>query len=325
MDLVAFHTFMCRQSISHRLTSLSFDFPPSCPMNCTMIFPELDLATLTTTKDQGPSKLEDDFTTTFNKFFNDDKGDVVGTHDKSQIGMSFINVPANFEQWHTSFDHSKLQEAIALAGMKPIDSFSPTTVSNSSFEDSEYVKPSFQQGNPANTACMANSKSISEPTLQVTTSNSSQTQLIACDLCGRMFKKRGSVARHKNAVHLGVRPFRCNVCGFCFQQRCDLRKHVQSVHKQERPFACDVQGCKAAFSRRAKLRKHIATVHLKQRNFVCTICQMAFGEKSNMNKHIRAVHLQLRRHACRWCPATFKELGHCTKHMNTQHKELARF
>lgn len=245
-------------------------------------------------------------------------------NDPSQIGMSFVNATANFDYWYNLFDHSKLEQAVALAGLTRIQG-SPTSIGTNSFIADRNIHNATSESKQQTNAAFGSTPSFDTGSMSHETNGlSSSPTMIACDLCGRLFKKRSSIARHKNAVHLGVRPFSCTICGFSFQQRCDLRKHIQSVHKQERPFSCEVRGCKAAFSRRAKLRKHFSTVHLKERNFVCVICNMAFGEKSNMNKHIRAVHLQLRKHACSWCPATFKELGHCTKHMNTQHKNHVR-
>ena len=33
-----------------------------------------------------------------------------------------------------------------------------------------------------------------------------------CDVCGKSFKEPGSVKRHKNIEHLGIR-FDCDICG----------------------------------------------------------------------------------------------------------------
>lgn len=150
--------------------------------------------------------------------------------------------------------------------------------------------------------------------------SSNQTKaLFPCDICGRKFGQKGSLGRHRRAVHEGVRNFPCSTCGYRFSQRYDLQKHIMSVHHHQRPFPCQVEGCKAAFARRAKLRKHVATVHDKRRDYVCEICNFAFGEKSNRNKHIRAVHHGVRAYPCHLCGATFKERGHRTKHLTTQH------
>lgn len=152
-----------------------------------------------------------------------------------------------------------------------------------------------------------------------TSSSNVAKQHFPCDICGRKFGQKGSLGRHRRAVHEGVRNFPCSICGYRFSQRYDLQKHVMSVHHRQRPFPCEVEGCKAAFARRAKLRKHVSTVHDKRRDYVCDICNFAFGEKSNRNKHIRAVHQGVRAYPCHLCDATFKERGHRTKHLTTQH------
>lgn len=261
--------------------------------------------------------------------------------DPSQIGLSFATpggnsqlesyaqLPAgNADFWHTVIDHTKQQQA-AAAALKEQER--QAAVSNTTpFKQAQAptTPPSAQQLFTSVSPVRASSAAAAASGSRTGTSTAAtaemptprlQKQMLACDLCGRVFGQRGSLGRHKKAVHMGVRPFPCQTCGFCFQQRYDLRKHILSVHEHERPFACDFKTCKAAFSRRAKLRKHVTTVHLKQRDFVCEICNSAFGEKSNKTKHIRAVHLQERKYACSMCQAAFKERGHRTKHMLTQH------
>lgn len=268
-------------------------------------------------------------------------------NDPSQIGLSFATPPsgaqlesyaqlpgANADFWHTVIDQNKQRQAAAAAaaalkaqqqqqqGASAPESFKqpqlPLSTSNPQqlFNNTSSPRPS--SGSTAAVGSSSRSPAAAAPQ-----ASRAQKQMLACDLCGRVFGQRGSLGRHKKAVHMGVRPFPCQTCGFCFQQRYDLRKHILSVHEHERPYACDFKGCKAAFSRRAKLRKHVTTVHLKQRDFVCEICNSAFGEKSNKTKHIRAVHLQERKYACSMCHAAFKERGHRTKHMLTQHNVQA--
>ncbi|KFQ07902.1 GDNF-inducible zinc finger protein 1, partial [Leptosomus discolor] len=54
-----------------------------------------------------------------------------------------------------------------------------------------------------------------------------------CEVCGKTFGLRASLAQHSN-VHAETRPYFCEQCGKTFTQQGALRRH-QRIHTGEKP------------------------------------------------------------------------------------------
>eukprot|EP00466_Bigelowiella_natans_P006421 jgi/Bigna1/74222/fgenesh1_pg.28_\ len=57
-------------------------------------------------------------------------------------------------------------------------------------------------------------------------------RVFQCYKCGKMFKHRSKMIRHKR-IHTGEKPFQCEECLKYFRQRCHLRVHAQ-IHVRKR-------------------------------------------------------------------------------------------
>ena len=57
---------------------------------------------------------------------------------------------------------------------------------------------------------------------------------ISCSLniidCGKKFKRKFDLNRHRVTVHLGVRNFPCDLCGKRFADMKDMNRHKNAVH-----------------------------------------------------------------------------------------------
>ena len=56
-----------------------------------------------------------------------------------------------------------------------------------------------------------------------------------CDLCGKEFKRKGSLDRHIQGVHQEglTSMFKCSVCLKEFKQKSHLKTHLRNVHHQD--------------------------------------------------------------------------------------------
>ncbi len=67
--------------------------------------------------------------------------------------------------------------------------------------------------------------------------------------------------RHKDCVHLKLKPFACGECEMKFGQASELKKHKNGVHLKLKPFACDL--CELKFGVAGDLKVHKDCVHSK--------------------------------------------------------------
>ena len=51
-----------------------------------------------------------------------------------------------------------------------------------------------------------------------------------CPDCGKKFKRKFDLNRHRVTVHLGVRNFPCDLCGKRFADMKDMTRHKNAVH-----------------------------------------------------------------------------------------------
>jgi uncharacterized Zn-finger protein len=108
------------------------------------------------------------------------------------------------------------------------------------------------------------------------------------DECKFLFATKTGLRRHKNIIHLNLRPFNCTECSLNFTRKHHLQYHMNSVHLKSKPHECDQ--CSATFSRKAHLKKHINDVHLNLKPFKCSQCSTAFSRNSNLKSHFKSIH-----------------------------------
>jgi len=79
--------------------------------------------------------------------------------------------------------------------------------------------------------------------------------------CKRAFPLKSNLKKHRESVHLKLRPHRCTRCSRTFYERCKLRGHIATVHEGLRNFPCLFPGCSAAFKQNSDRKRHLREVH----------------------------------------------------------------
>lgn len=113
---------------------------------------------------------------------------------------------------------------------------------------------------------------------------------LVCPVCSKRFGQSSNLNKHRNVVHLKLRPWPCKYehCSKTFAQRCVAQKHYDTVHLGKRPFECKV--CGKAFADPSNRKKHVRLVHQKEKKYGCEICAKRFGEKRSLTNHVREKH-----------------------------------
>ncbi len=164
-----------------------------------------------------------------------------------------------------------------------------------------------------------------------------------CDVCGRTFKNRGDMGRHKqshdegkikqitcekcninfdtyikfDAHNLDVHQIKpsCDICGKCFNNRNDIGRHKKK-HSGKKPFKCD--DCGRDFACKYSLKSHIKCIHEKNvdpKILSCFSCDIIFYTFTEFDKHNFEVH-QLNP-SCDVCGKSFTD-----RYVMETHKKL---
>jgi len=142
-----------------------------------------------------------------------------------------------------------------------------------------------------------------------------------CDICGKTFWDSHKVRKHKNAVHLGIKPFKCNVCGKAFADN-DLLKGHKQTHQKDKRHKCNE--CGKSFVARIRLQSHIDIVHKDLIPFQCQECGRAYSTKYDLNRHVNVVHKGVKVYECEECGERFGTKWEINKHVkNHQEKRPA--
>ena len=61
-----------------------------------------------------------------------------------------------------------------------------------------------------------------------------------CKLCKYSTLEAGSLKKHVDAIHKGLKPYHCKLCEYSAAQASSLRRHVDAIHKWFNPYQCKV-------------------------------------------------------------------------------------
>ena len=145
-----------------------------------------------------------------------------------------------------------------------------------------------------------------------------------CDFDGCNYSStNNNLKRHKNVIHLKIKPYSCDQCSSTFGTKGDLTKHVNGIHLKLKPFTCDQ--CSSTFFTNSKLKLHKNIVHLKLKPYSCNDCDLKFGSNSDLKKHQNRIHLKLKPYSCNDCDLKFCTNFELKSHINSIHLKLKPF
>ena len=108
---------------------------------------------------------------------------------------------------------------------------------------------------------------------------------VSCSECPYVARSQGTLFRHIQAVHRGVR-FTCHLCDFVTIDKGSLKRHISGQHEGVR-HKCDF--CDYENAQIGNVKKHIETKH---HNIVyhCPYCDLKAKHKWYLEQHVRKVH-----------------------------------
>ena len=110
---------------------------------------------------------------------------------------------------------------------------------------------------------------------------------VSCPECSYVARSQGTLFRHIQAVHRGVR-FTCHLCDFVTIDKGSLKRHISGQHEGVR-HKCDF--CDYENAQIGNVKKHIETKH---QNIVyhCPYCDLKAKHKWYLEQHVRKVHTE---------------------------------
>ena len=111
--------------------------------------------------------------------------------------------------------------------------------------------------------------------------------LLHCNECDFSAKSQGTLFRHVQAVHRGVR-FSCDFCDFVTIDKGSLKRHVNGQHHGIK-HKCDF--CNYENAQMGNVRKHIETKH---QNLVyhCPYCKVKAKQRWYLDRHVKKQHME---------------------------------
>ena len=147
-----------------------------------------------------------------------------------------------------------------------------------------------------------------------------------CPQCYLPYTSELHLVRHYKKEHfkevsknIKIKNNTCNICGKLYSGKKSLAEHVNLVHLKLRPFQCHL--CEKAFCREYKLQDHITFCHFGVRNHVCDKCGKSFGSKEDLRVHNNFVHEKLKKVKCEECDRMFNAKPALSRHVATVHRK----
>ena len=149
-----------------------------------------------------------------------------------------------------------------------------------------------------------------------------------CEYPGCLFETQFPInlRKHRKRHENRIKIYKCNEinCDKSYYTKRDLMRHKNSVHLNLRPFGCDWPGCDARFTSRPNLRDH-RLFHLKERTFKCDFneCPKSFITNKLLIRHKQR---HTRPFPCHWpgCTASLDTNRALDAHLN-EHQDIRPF
>ncbi|XP_065086744.1 zinc finger protein 93-like [Ochlerotatus camptorhynchus] len=152
---------------------------------------------------------------------------------------------------------------------------------------------------------------------KLTVSDSSESHVYTCNICGMQFSVLSAAKDHVNKDHKDVKNHSCIYCGSTSNSRTAMRKHML-IHEGNKTFKCLNSHCNYATEQYANLQQHFRDcANISKRAAVrkCTICCVEFGELSVLRAHFKVAHKLANSYSCVHCEYSFGSLGDLTEHI----------
>uniref|UniRef100_A0A670IS35 Zinc finger protein n=1 Tax=Podarcis muralis TaxID=64176 RepID=A0A670IS35_PODMU len=135
------------------------------------------------------------------------------------------------------------------------------------------------------------------------------------DSCGKRFKSKDALKKHKENVHTGNSRKRlmCSVCN----KRCSSATNLQEHRKVHEIFEC--QECDKKFISANQLKRHMIT-HSEKRPYTCEVCNKSFKRLDQVTAH-KIIHSEDKPYKCKLCGKGFAHRNVYKNHKKTHSEE----
>uniref|UniRef100_UPI00398E8778 PR domain zinc finger protein 5 isoform X5 n=1 Tax=Pristiophorus japonicus TaxID=55135 RepID=UPI00398E8778 len=131
------------------------------------------------------------------------------------------------------------------------------------------------------------------------------------DSCGKRFKSKDALKKHKENVHTGNsrRRLMCSVCN----KKCSSAATLQEHRKIHEVFNC--QECDKKFISANQLKRHMIT-HSEKRPYTCEVCSKSFKRLDQVTAH-KIIHSEDKPYKCKLCGKGFAHRNVYKNHKKT--------
>ena len=109
-----------------------------------------------------------------------------------------------------------------------------------------------------------------------------------CHICGAKFRVKSYLQRHVKSHDPGSKRYECDICGDKFSRPYLMKQHQEFTHKKNLPFKCNE--CGKCLRSNTFLKIHMRSVHNKEKPFPCEVCGFRSSRVDNLNIHRTKVH-----------------------------------
>ncbi|CAG2104984.1 unnamed protein product, partial [Medioppia subpectinata] len=109
--------------------------------------------------------------------------------------------------------------------------------------------------------------------------------LYACPVCSQVIASKSAFVIHLRS-HADVKPCACDTCGKRFRSKSQVSRH-KLTHEEGR-HVCDI--CAKKFKTSHHLKRHKIIHFPEEKPFECHLCDYKCNVNSNIVKHVKSVH-----------------------------------